>query len=163
MAREILVPLKRHDRIEEIVPYIEKIAQPGMKVVFLIRYPVEPWLWFRDHWVTMESPREAMLEGRKIQERYSWDVQRRLAEQRVIIARQALHEKGVEIAVDVYTGSLRRVLGGYTCNGDVQWIMMGAGSGFPVRRLLHGMIPPFGWFKRPSFSPVLLLHHDYLD
>lgn len=35
MAKQILVPLKEHDRIEEIIPYIEEVARPGMRVVFL--------------------------------------------------------------------------------------------------------------------------------
>jgi hypothetical protein len=34
MAEQILVTLKRHDRIEEIIPYLEKVAQPGTTVVF---------------------------------------------------------------------------------------------------------------------------------
>ncbi len=34
MAEQILVPLKRHDQIEEIIPYLKKISKP-MKVTFL--------------------------------------------------------------------------------------------------------------------------------
>jgi len=40
MAENILVTLKRGDRVGEIVPYIEEVAKPGTKVVFLMRYPV---------------------------------------------------------------------------------------------------------------------------
>lgn len=40
MAAKILVPLKRHDRIEAIIPYIAQVTQPGMRVVFLIHHPV---------------------------------------------------------------------------------------------------------------------------
>jgi len=40
MSKKILVPLKKHDRIEEIVPYLEEVTQPGTNVVFLIHYPV---------------------------------------------------------------------------------------------------------------------------
>ncbi len=36
MAEKILVPLKRRDRIEEIIPDIEKVTQPGVSVVFLV-------------------------------------------------------------------------------------------------------------------------------
>ena len=38
MAPQILVALKSEDRLSQMIPYIEKIAQPGMKVVFLIRF-----------------------------------------------------------------------------------------------------------------------------
>lgn len=157
MAGQILVPLKRNDRIEDVIPYIEDVAKPGMRVSFFIPYPVEPWLWLRDHWVTTESPREAILAGRKITESYSWDMQRGLAERKVVLARQALHKKGVEVTVDVYTGSLKRVVESYLSNGDVQLIVMRARS--RIMSFLYGAIPLFGLFKRPSFSPVLLVHH----
>jgi hypothetical protein len=41
MAEQILVPLKRNDRVEVIIPYLEKVTQPGMRVVFLAHYPVD--------------------------------------------------------------------------------------------------------------------------
>jgi hypothetical protein len=66
MEGKILVLLRRHNRIEDILPSLEKIAQPGMKVVFLIPYPAKLWPWLRDHWVTTESSREAIVLGKKI-------------------------------------------------------------------------------------------------
>jgi hypothetical protein len=36
MAGQILVPLRVSDRIALFLPYVEQIAQPGMKVVFLV-------------------------------------------------------------------------------------------------------------------------------
>ena len=36
MSKKILVPLGQYDRSEELIPYIEKVARPGMKVVFLV-------------------------------------------------------------------------------------------------------------------------------
>jgi len=41
MAEQVLVPLKRNDRVEEIISYVEKVNQPGMEVVFLVRYPAD--------------------------------------------------------------------------------------------------------------------------
>jgi hypothetical protein len=38
MSKKILVPLRQNDRTEEMVPYVEKVARPGMKVVFLVHY-----------------------------------------------------------------------------------------------------------------------------
>lgn len=157
MTGQILVALKRNEQLGEIVPYIEKIAQPGMRVVLLIPYPVTgDFVWLGDHWITTESPREAMLAGRRIMEKYSWDVQRGLAEQRVLVAREALWKKRIEVAVEVYTGSLRRLIKEYTANGDVHLIMMRAGSDHPVMRLLRRTMPLFGLFRKFSFQPVLL-------
>lgn len=156
MVGQILVLLKTRDRVEEIVPYIEKIAQPGVRVVFLIPYPVDLWLWWRDHWVTTESPREAILAGRKITESYSWELQRQLAEQRVLPARDAFRKMKVEIAVDVYIGSLSSAVQNYTANGDVYLIVTWKGTSFSLMGFLRGMIPLFGLVKRHAFSLVLL-------
>ncbi len=43
MAEQILAPLKRHDRTEEIIPYLKKITKP-MKLAFLFpsTYKVVP-------------------------------------------------------------------------------------------------------------------------
>lgn len=160
MPGQILVALRRNERLEQIIPYIERVAQPGMRVVFLIPYPVEAWLWLRDHWVTTESRRGAMLAGKKIMERYCREVQAALADQKLFLAREVLHRKGVEIAADVYTGSLRKVIGDYTSKGDVHLIMMCAASGLAKMRFLRGMLSVFGLFKRPSLSPMLLLRPD---
>ncbi|MGH7774099.1 MAG: universal stress protein [Candidatus Binatia bacterium] len=161
MSGQILVPLKRHDRIEEMIPYLEKVAQPGMRVAFLIPYPIEAWLWLQDHWVTTESTRKAASAGRKIMNRYSWEMQKGLAEQEVSLACDALHRQGVQVAVDVYTGSLRRVIEDYAANGDVDLIMLQAGNRNRVTRLIQRTLSLFGLFKRPCSPPVLLLYPDH--
>ena len=38
MVKELLVALKRTDRIEDVVPRLEKVAQPGTKVILVIPY-----------------------------------------------------------------------------------------------------------------------------
>ena len=83
MAGQILVPFNSHLRVKDIISVIEEAAKPGMRVVFLVRYPVDPWEWFLDHWVTTASARDAVLAGRKVMERYSWDGQMALAEEMV--------------------------------------------------------------------------------
>ena len=110
MAGQILVPFNSHLRAKDIISVIEEAAKPGMSVIFLIRYPVHPWAWFRDHWVTTESSRDAMLAGRKIMERYSREGQRALAEEMVAPWRHALQKMGVKATVEVYTGSLSSVV-----------------------------------------------------
>jgi hypothetical protein len=95
MAGQILVSLRSEDRIEDIMPYITEVAKAGMSVIFLIRYPVTPWVWLQDHWVTTESSRIAMWAGREIIERYSLERQRRLAEETVAPWRNVLRQMGV--------------------------------------------------------------------
>ena len=83
MAPQILVALERDDRVEEIIPYIEQITQPGMEVVFLAPYHMDRSTvayrgdlksssgaadiddgeisWWRDLRTTMESERQTRL------------------------------------------------------------------------------------------------------
>ena len=117
MAGQILVPFNSHLRVEDIISVIEEAAKPGMRVVFLVRYPVDPWEWFRDHWVTTASARDAVLAGRKVMERYSWEGQRALAEEMVAPWRYVLQKMGVKATVAVYTGSLSSVVENYS-RGD---------------------------------------------
>jgi hypothetical protein len=74
---QILVAMKRRDRIQEIVPILKKMAKPGMKVTFLFSYPVDAWAWLGHHWVVTESTRGAVSEGKKLAVKYSWEDLRR--------------------------------------------------------------------------------------
>lgn len=162
MAGQILVPLKRHDRIEEIIPSLVRIAKPGMSVVFLVQYPLELWPYLRDHCVNLESPRKLMLASRNFIDRYSCGRQRKLAEQNILLAREALHKREVGVAVTLYAGNLRRVIEDYAANGDVNFIAVHAGSHNPVVRFMQRTVPLFRLFKGTNFPPVLLLHPSSL-
>jgi hypothetical protein len=114
MESQILVPFNSHVRIRDIISVIEKAAKPGMRIVFLVRYPIDTSEWLRDHWVTTESSRDAMLTGRKIMDRYSLEGQRALAEEMLVPWRHALQKMEVKATVDVYTGSLSSVVENYS-------------------------------------------------
>ena len=117
MSGQILVPFNSHVRLKDMISVIEKDAKAGMRIVFLVRYPVDPWEWFRDHWVTTESSRNAMLAGVKVTEKYSWEGQTALAEEMVAPWRHVLQKLGVKASVAVYTGSLARVVETYRPRG----------------------------------------------
>jgi hypothetical protein len=114
MEGQILVPFNSHNRLSDIISVIEKAAKPGMKIVFLVRYPTNIWEWLRDHWVTTESSKGATLAGRKIMDKYSIEGQRALAEKIVAPWLHALEKIEVKATVDVYTGSLSSVLENYS-------------------------------------------------
>ncbi|MBI2361335.1 MAG: hypothetical protein HYV04_20910 [Deltaproteobacteria bacterium] len=157
MASQILVALRRSDRVEEMVAYVEKVAQPGGRVVFLVPYPVDLWLYIGDHWVEVESAREAILAGRRLGSRYSWHVQKALAEQKIAPAQEVLARKGVEVAVDLYTGSLKRVLKDYEASGEIYLVIIRALGGRLLANLLQRIAFPFSLSRLPS-SLVLLLN-----
>jgi hypothetical protein len=123
MAGQILVPFNRHMRINDIISVIDAAGKPAMSVVFLIRYPVDSWAWFQNHWVETESSRHAMLTGKKLMKRYSWEGQRALAEDMIASWRYALEKIGVNVTVDIYTGSLSSAVEEYTRRDEISLVM----------------------------------------
>ena len=138
MSGQILVPFNSHLQLEDLISVIEEAAKPGMRVVFLIRYPVDPWVWFRDHWVTTESSRDAVLAGRKVIEKYSWEGQRALAEEMVGPWRYVLQKMGVKATVNVYTGSLSSVVENYSRGDEISRVMRAQNN-----------LPIMGFLRRP--------------
>jgi hypothetical protein len=171
MKKQILVALKNQDRLDQMVPYIEEIAQPGMEVIFLIRFSpngASKRSW--DKSLPLDSLEEVEFTGdlqqsrlmnRKIGHTCSLEKQRLLAEQKVFLALEALLRRNVKIGVDVYTGSLSRVVNGYTRKGNVHFIMKRAAAASGMLEFLRRTFSIYGWFEQPSFSPVLLLRPDH--
>ena len=153
MNKKILVPLAENDRAEEMIPYVEKVARAGIEVVFLVRYPVGGFIWAKE-----EFGIRAALEAKKLVNYYSWEENLRRAAKKISYASEVLGCKGVEVAADVYAGSLKKALRSHTLNGDVHLIMTRVGIGDWIARLFGGPGSVFKWFNCPSFSPVLLIN-----
>jgi hypothetical protein len=153
MSKKILVSLGHYDRTEEVVPYVEKIAQPGIKVVFLLRYPVAGFIWPRE-----ERNSEGPSEQKRLADHYSWEENLLRAQKKVSPAFEVLQRKGAEVAVDLYTGSLRKAISNHAPEGDVHLIMARAGIRHWVKSFFDGTNSVFKLFKRPAVSSVLLIH-----
>lgn len=151
MNKKILVPLARNDRTEEMIPYIEKVARPGMNVVFLVRYPVDGFIWAKE-----EYGMRAALQARELVNYYSWGNNLGNAKSKLSHVCEALSAKGVEATVDLYAGSLKKAVRSHTINGDVHSIVTHAGLGDRIATLGDGTSSFSKLFKRPRFSPVLL-------
>ena len=153
MNKKILVPLRQYDPSEEMIPYIENVARPGMEVVFLVRYPVDGFIWGKEQYGM-----RAALEAKKLVNYCSWEENLANAKMRIAPACEALCAKGIEAGVDVYAGSLKKAVRSHTLNGDVDLIVTRAGIGDWIGGLFHGTTSIFEWFKGPSFSPVILIN-----
>ena len=153
MNKKMLVPLARNDRTEEMIPYIEKVARPGMNVVFLVRYPVDGFIWAKE-----EYGMKAALQARELVNYYSWENNLENAKRKLSRVCEALRTLGVEATVDVYAGSLKKAVRTHTINGDVHLIMTRAGIGDWIARLFDGTGSVFDWFKPTSFSPMVLIN-----
>lgn len=153
MNKHILVPMKRNDRAEDFIPYVEKVARRGMKVVFMVPYPVDGFRGSHE-----EFGRKAIEEGKRLVSYYTWDTNLQKAKDRISPALKILPAKGVEVAVDLYAGSMRRAVGEYAAKGDIHLIVTRAGIGQRIAGFLNGSNSLLDLFKRPALSPVLLVH-----
>ena len=151
MTGQILVALKADDQIQEITSILQKVAKPGTKVTFLMRYPANLRPWLRDHWITTESPSKAMFEAERISARYSWETQKQLAEEKIAAAREALTKMGVEVAV-VLKGCLSAAVRECVLSGEFQLLLMSAGTGRLAMELVRLSILWLARIHRSSFS-----------
>ena len=152
MDKKIVVPMKRSDRVEDFIPYIENVARPGMKVVFMVPYPMDGLRWSAEEFGT-----KAITDGKRLAGYYTWDASQKKANARVAQASAALQPKGIEVTADLYTGSIRSAVHEYTAKGDVHLIVTRAGVGQKIAGLCNGSSSLFDLFKRPSESPMLLI------
>jgi hypothetical protein len=106
----ILVPLRRDDRIEDVVPYLEQIARPGCKVTLLVHYSVEGLDWFQGQ--AMPSVVEE---------------ERLVAEKNTFLSLETLRERDVTVTLDIYAGPLKKVVKQYALRGDIDLVMIPAG------------------------------------
>jgi nucleotide-binding universal stress UspA family protein len=145
--------MKRNDRAEDLIPYVEKVARAGMRVVFMVPYPVDG---FRGSYE--EFGLKAIEEGKKLVSYYAWDANLQKAKDRISPALKVLPSKGIEVAVDLYAGSVRSAVRDYAAKGDVHLIVTRAGIGQRIAGFLSGSTSLFDLFKRSAVSPVLLIH-----
>ena len=151
MNKKMLVPLARNDRTEEMIPYIEKVARPGTKVVFLVRYPVDGFIWAKE-----EYGMRTALPARELVNYYSWENNLENAKRKLSPVCEAMRTIGVEATVEVYAGSLKKALRSHTLNSDVYLIVTRAGLADRIAALVAGTISFSKLFKRSRFSPVVL-------
>ena len=143
MTGQILVPLRKGDRIEDVVFYLEQIARPGCRVTLLIHYSVEGLDWFQGP--SMPS----VVEEEKL-----------VVEKKAFLSLEALRERDVTVALDIYAGPLRKVVKQYTLRGDIDLVMIVAGSRSRIGKLLHNclLFPNFSCVSKSA--SVLLLRPD---
>jgi hypothetical protein len=153
MNKLILIPLKRSDRAEDFIPYIAEVARPGMQVVFMVPYAIDGFRRSR-----VDYGRRATVEGIRLANYYKWETNLETAKTRLAPALATMKTNGIEAAVDVYVGSMRSVLRSYAAKGDVYLIVTRASIWQKIAGLLTGDNSLWGLFKRPTFSPVLLMH-----
>lgn len=155
MIAKILVPLKKHDRIEDIFPYIEQVNHPGVSVVFLVHHSVNGFKWLQAYCGIAQCGLGKTLAIRRLMESYSLKTRVQLAQRRVFQTCEALHSLGANITVDVYTDSLRKTLRSYASNGDTRLLIMRPGTGQRIMSFLQGVDSMGTMFRRSTVSSML--------
>ncbi len=158
MAKTILVPLTKGNRIEELIPYLEKVAQSDSRVIFLVHHRESGFRWLQAYCGIMESGLDGALMLRRMIESYSVKKRRQLAEKRVFETCHSLHRLGVKTAVELYSGGAKKIIDGYVREADVNLVIMRPKVEFQITRAIKKAFARWSGLKRPSVPPVLLLH-----
>jgi hypothetical protein len=137
---QILVPLRKGDRIEDVLPYLEQIARPGYRVTLLIHYSVEGLEWFQGQ--SMPS----LVEEERL-----------VAEKNTFLSLEALRERDVTVALDIYAGPLKKVVKQYTLKGDIDLVMIVARAKSWVGRVFQSCLLFLNFSPGSKSSSVVLL------
>jgi hypothetical protein len=156
MATKIIVPLKKHDRLDEIVPCIEEVAEPGASVVFLIRHPVSGFKWLQAYAAISQCGIGTALAIRRMAQSYSRRMRMQLAGQKVFSACEALHRLGLTVTVDIYAGSLSKALSNYASHENVQLVVMQPGIGQRIASYLQGIVSIRSIIRHPFSSSMFI-------
>jgi hypothetical protein len=155
VAGQILISLRGSDRIEQFLPYIEKVAQPGTKIIFLVHYGLTAFKELTDQVFSVcagITTRAGNGDEEQLKRRT------RSAEVAILPACVALREKGMEITVSVFAGPLHKVVRGYSQKEDIDLIMMHPGAGNWVVRSLRKIGSLSHFFRPQALPPVLVFH-----
>ena len=157
MAGQILVPLRRSDRIELFLPYIEQIAQPGIKVVFLVHLGLSGFKKLAGQLLALHTAVRSAYLPERICEEDAVENRRRFAEQQGNAACQLLRERGVKLEVHGYGGQLQTIVRQYLEKENIQLVMMRPSTNW-LADSLRKIASVFRFLNPPIAPPVLLLH-----
>jgi hypothetical protein len=80
----------------------------------------------------------------------------------LVPALAALSANGIETAVEVYAGSMRRALRHHAANGEVHLIVSRGSVSNWIERLVDAATALFRILKRPACAPVMLIKPSVL-
>lgn len=109
MLGQILVPLKKRDRIKEISRCLDLVAQPGMTVTFLVLYREKvSWMGVQltaiNTGIRTAGNLMQLVASASRQEQLGW------LEEKLVVAREALQRKGLRVRVHCYNGSFENAI-----------------------------------------------------
>jgi len=124
MEETILIPLRNSDEVHGIIPYLEKIAEPGGTVVFVVRCVTDGCHQALDRKVLLEPGLPSSVVGSQFSIRCSLEHKKQLAENTILSACSSLRQRGVNIEVNAHSGSTKRVVKNYLLYGNTNFLVV---------------------------------------
>lgn len=151
MAGRILVAVRRSDRLEHVLPYLETIAQPHTKVVFLVHYAAGLERYLDTRFSATGGENEPKRE---------W---RRLPEEEISLNRTGPFRLGAQIETYLYAGGFRKAVSEYIRKEDVQVIVVPSETSGWLRRFWGKLCFVQQPFNLLTLPPVVLYFTRFLN
>src|SRR5262245_693025 len=113
MAGQILLPLRRSDRIELFLPYVEQMTNRETRVVFLVQVGLRGAKELTGQLLDIHTGIRSAYPPVRNCDEDAMENRTRSAEQKINIACQSLRERGVKLEVHGYGGPLPRIVRQY--------------------------------------------------
>lgn len=150
MNHQVLVPIKRSDDIEEVLPYLEDIARPDIKIVFLVPLGANRFTKLAGQLLEIQSGIPAKFSG-------DTAMSQALFTHRIERAVGALHDHGVHLEVKFYGGRLQSIL--RECiEGDASQSVIMRPRVNRARRWIQTLSAALRLAKPSHDVPVVLFH-----
>ena len=155
MLERILVPLRTHDRLRDVLPYLELIARPQMEVVFLLQCDDNRYPWWLEHVSTVPTRLQRSASIATLEKAVAQHQRVFIAEDLVVAARKILDVKGTVVHVEFYSGSIKKITKSYQAKNKELTILVNTKVSHP-QRLLMTLRQLFGR-AAPQPLPAMLL------
>src|SRR5574341_916488 len=152
MRETILIAVRSHNQIDEMIPALKNSVKAGTRVIFLIRYHLSSvQLCLMSDVDVLQPGASAALAERY----YCFGAPPQLAEHRISAAREALARQGIGVTVHSYTGCLRKAVKKYAAREDVRLIMMAKGVSPGAMQFTEWILHLIRFSKRRHMPPAL--------
>ena len=158
MHGQIIIPLTGTDRVDEVLPYLERVAQPGIKVVFLVHVGLSRFNEITRQLLAIHTGLIAGCSPGHTGGIDFIDERLRAAEDKIITACAALRKNGTEIIVSVFSCSVRKMVREYARREEIHLVMMRGNNGNCLTRTLRRAVSRLHILRRKTLPPVLLFH-----
>jgi hypothetical protein len=126
MAKTILVALNSKTKIDMLLPRLERLAKSGDAIVFLVPYQKDITANLLAQTALIQTGLETAVACNEGRARRSWDQQKSRVEQDIAVpARRVFSRLGVEVDVNLYSGSLNRITKRYSKYDEVELLVGG--------------------------------------